>query len=71
MMASGKEPNPLVMEVLDTFEARREAMRYLGPPDMELPETPFRYKVLADIQILISQPPLPTGEPDPQIPPRC
>lgn len=68
MMASGKEPNPLVMEVLDTFEARREAMRYLGPPDMELPETPFRYKVLADIQILISQPPLPTGEPDPQNP---
>lgn len=61
MMASGKEPNPLVMEVLDTFEARRQAMRYLGPPDMELPETPYHYKVLDDIQQLISTDPIPTG----------
>jgi len=66
LMASGKEPNPLVMEVLDTFEARRQAMRYLGPPDMELPETVFRYKVLADIDQLISQPPIPSAAPDPQ-----
>lgn len=68
MMASGKEPNPLVMEVLDTFEARRQAMRYLGPPDMELPETVFRYKVLADIDRLIAEPPIPTNEPDPAAP---
>jgi hypothetical protein len=68
MMASGKEPNPLVLEVLDTFEARRQAMRYLGPPDMELPETPFRYKVLADIDVLIQQPPIPTNQPDPADP---
>lgn len=66
MMASGREPNPLVMEVLDTFEARRQAMRYLGPPDMELPETPFHNKVIADIQQLISSQPIPTGVPDPQ-----
>src|SRR5579871_317765 len=66
MMASGKEPNPLVMEVLDTFEARRQAMRYLGPPDMELPETPFHYKVLADIEQLIATEPIPTGVVDPQ-----
>jgi hypothetical protein len=66
MMAGGREPNPLVMEVLDTFEARRQAMRYLGPPDMELPETPFHYKVLSDIQELIKSEPIPTGTVDPQ-----
>lgn len=66
LMAGGKEPNPLVMEVLDTFEARRQAMRYLGPPDMELPETPFHYKVLADIEQLIASEPIPSGVVDPQ-----
>ena len=68
MMANGKEPNPLVMEVLDTFEARRLAMRYLGPPDMELPETPFRYKVLTDISNIVNaEQPMITlaGPPDP------
>jgi hypothetical protein len=61
-MASGKEPNPLVMEVLDTYNARRQAMRYLGPNDMELPEAIFVHKVLADIQQLVSGNPLPAGQ---------
>lgn len=52
-MASGKAPNPLVMEILDSYENRRLAMRYLGPPDMELPETKCRYRVLRDIELLI------------------
>lgn len=51
--ASGKEPNPLVMEMLDTYENRRVALRYVGTPDMELPETAARYKVLNDIQLLV------------------
>lgn len=64
LMASGKEPNPLVMEVLDTYEARRQAMRYLGPPDMELPETIFVHKVIADISALVAPgaQPIPTAE---------
>lgn len=69
-MASGKEPNPLVIEVLDTYENRRLVMRYLGPPDMELPETPFHDKVINDIAQLIAPgaKPIPTvvQVPDPQ-----
>jgi hypothetical protein len=62
-MASGKEPNPLVMEVLDTFENRRQAMLYLGPPDMELPEQVARDKVLKDISTIMgAQQPLVPGQ---------
>ncbi|MGA7300379.1 MAG: hypothetical protein WBX10_08730 [Candidatus Sulfotelmatobacter sp.] len=59
-MASGKEPNPLIMEILDTPENRRIAMRYLGPPDMELPEQIFIDKIKADIGRLISEQPVPS-----------
>lgn len=68
MMASGKEPNPLVMEVLDTPEARRLAMRYLGPPDLELPEQIFVDAIKEDLTKLTSEPPVPTNVPDPKNP---
>lgn len=73
--ANGKEPNPLVMEMLDTYENRRVALRFVGTPDMELPETAARYKVLNDIQVLTQGGPTPvevmgqdpqTGMPVPQ-----
>ena len=64
-MASGREPNPLVMEILDTFENRRQAMLYLGPPDMELPEQVARDKVLKDITTIMTtdQPIVPGQDP--------
>ena len=67
-MASGKEPNPLVMEVLDTPENRRMAMRYLGPPDLELPEQIFIDAIKEDLTRLTSEQPIPTNEPDPKNP---
>jgi hypothetical protein len=62
-MASGKEPNPLVMEILDTFENRRLVMGYLGPPDMELPEAVPHEKVLEDIVQLMKGKPAPGQDP--------
>lgn len=52
-LTDGKAPSPLVMEMLDTFENRRLMIRLVGTPDMELPETPARNKVLLDIQLLV------------------
>ncbi len=66
-MASGREPNPLVMEVLDTPENRRCAMRYLAPYDFELPEQIFIDKIKADITALIAPgaQPIPSNVPGP------
>lgn len=67
-MASGKEPNPLVMEVLDTPENRRMAMRYLGPPDLELPEQIFIDAIKEDLSRLVAEPPVESNVPDPDNP---
>lgn len=56
-MASGKVPNPLVMEVLNDYQNRRLAMRYLGPPDMKLPEADAVDKVLRDLTRIVSEQP--------------
>jgi len=62
-MTSGREPNPLVMEMLDTYENRRIALRFVGPADMELPETAAHDKVLQDIQALLTSQPVPAMAP--------
>lgn len=62
-MESGREPNPLVEEMLNTYENRRIALRYLAPADMQLPETAAHNKVLADIQQLLESGPIPTQAP--------
>ncbi len=66
-MASGREPNPLVMEMLDTYENRRIALRYVGPATMELPETAAHNKCLADIQLLLQGEPYPAMQPVPGV----
>jgi len=62
-MESGREPNPLVEEMLNTYENRRIALRYLAPADMQLPETAAHNKVLADIQQLLQSGPIPVDVP--------
>lgn len=44
--------NPIIQEVLDSYEAQRLAMAYLGPPGLELPQKVPRDKVLRDIGML-------------------
>lgn len=66
-MESGREPNPLVMEMLDTYENRRIVLRYVGPASMELPETAAHNKCLADIQLLLQGEPYPAMQPVPGV----
>lgn len=49
----GKAPNELALEMLKSYSNRREALRYVGTPGMELPEAVARNLVLSDIQLLI------------------
>lgn len=69
-MADGKVPNPLVMEILDSYKNRRLALRYVGPPDSVLPEEAARNKVLTDISKLVEDgaQPMPGTDPVTQAP---
>src|ERR1044071_8922113 len=64
IMQRGKE-NPVLMEILNNYQNRRQMIRYLGPPDMQLPEEDARRWVQRDMQKLIEQAPVQTLEPDP------
>lgn len=60
--------NPIIDEVLDSYEAQRMAMKYLGPPDLELPQKVPRDKVIRDLGMLTKGKPIPsrdqqTGQP--------
>lgn len=65
VLSRGKE-NPILMEVLNNYNNRRQMIRYLGPPDMELPEEDARRWVLRDIVKLVDAGPIPTLVTDPQ-----
>jgi hypothetical protein len=70
VLSRGKE-NPILMEVLNNYQNRRQMIRYLGPPDMQLPEEDARRWVQRDITKVIEQSPLtvtvlgPNGAPMP------
>lgn len=55
--------NPIIGEVLASYEAQRMAMRYLGPPDLELPTKNARDKVLRDLGELAKGQPMPSVDP--------
>lgn len=57
ILSRGKE-NPILMEVLNNYQNRRQMIRYLGPPDMQLPEEDARRWVQKDIAKLIGQSPI-------------
>jgi hypothetical protein len=56
VLSRGKE-NPILMEILNNYQNRRQMIRYLGPPDMQLPEEDARRWVQTDVAKLIEQPP--------------
>lgn len=72
VMSKGKE-NPILMDILNSYNNRRQLIRYTCPPDTELPEEDARRWVLRDITNLIQSapienPPMPdpmTGQPMP------
>lgn len=55
--------NPIVQEILESYKMQRIALRYVGPPDAELPQKPARDKVLADIGMLVKGKPRPALDP--------
>lgn len=57
ILSRGKE-NPILMEILNNYQNRRQMIRYLGPPDMQLPEEDARRWVQKDISKLIEQAPM-------------
>jgi hypothetical protein len=57
ILQRGKE-NPILMEILNNYQNRRQMIRYLGPPDMQLPEEDARRWVQADVAKIIEQAPL-------------
>lgn len=62
VLSRGKE-NPILMEVLNNYQNRRQMIRYLGPPDMQLPEEDARRWVQRDITNVIEQAPLTVTDP--------
>jgi hypothetical protein len=56
VLQRGKE-NPILMEILNNYQNRRQMLRYLGPPDMQLPEEDARRWVQKDIAKLIEEAP--------------
>ena len=70
VLSRGKE-NPVLAKVLDNYQNRRQMIRYVGPPDMQLPEEDARRWVQRDLVMLIEQAPVITeqpGLPDPMNP---
>ena len=57
ILSRGKE-NPILMEILNNYQNRRQMIRYLGPPDMQLPEEDARRWVQADVAKVIEQQPI-------------
>lgn len=57
VLSRGKE-NPVLAKILDNYQNRRQMIRYVGPPDMQLPEEDARRWVLRDLTQLIEQKPL-------------
>jgi hypothetical protein len=64
VLSRGKE-NPILMEILNNYQNRRQMIRYLGPPDMQLPEEDARRWVQTDVAKLIEEPPTTIMQPPP------
>jgi hypothetical protein len=64
VLSRGQE-NPILMEILNNYQNRRQMIRYLGPPDMQLPEEDARRWVQTDVAKLIEQPPMQIEAPPP------
>ena len=62
ILSRGKE-NPILMEILNNYQNRRQMIRYLGPPDMQLPEEDARRWVQKDIAKLVEQQPILAANP--------
>ena len=67
VLSRGKE-NPILMEILNNYQNRRQMIRYLGPPDMQLPEEDARRWVQTDVAKLIEEAPVPMDAPNPMMP---
>ena len=62
ILSRGKE-NPILMEILNNYQNRRQMIRYLGPPDMQLPEEDARRWVQRDITRIIEAAPIDAPNP--------
>lgn len=58
----GKE-NPLIAKIFDNYQNRRQMIRYVAPPDTQLPEENARRWVQQDLVQIIEQQPLMTLNP--------
>ena len=62
LMSRGKE-NPLLMEMFNSYNNRRQMLRFIAPPDTELPEEDARRWVQKDIMLLVQGVPIEIPDP--------
>ena len=64
LMSHGKD-NPILLEILNNYQNRRQMIRYVGPPGMQLPEEDARRWVQTDVAKLIEEAPMVVDQPNP------